>query len=129
MSVDNHFHLERCPFCKNNARIDTDYNEIKGKFLYTVICTNEDCECLLNKMKDTPEEAVDAWNKCVSVGEWIVLESDEESSLCECSICKEWHTFYSGEYLPSYCPSCGSKNEYKSKGSNSNENEDEYGQT
>lgn len=38
---------------------------------------------------------------------WVVLESSEDSSLCECFACKEWHTFYGGEYLPKRCPNCG----------------------
>ena len=38
---------------------------------------------------------------------WVVLESSEDSSLCECSACKEWHTFYGGEYSPKRCPECG----------------------
>ena len=38
---------------------------------------------------------------------WVVLESSEDSSLCECFACKEWHTFYGGEYLPKRCPECG----------------------
>jgi predicted RNA-binding Zn-ribbon protein involved in translation (DUF1610 family) len=38
---------------------------------------------------------------------WVIRDSDEDSSLCECSACKEWHTFYGGEYLPKRCPECG----------------------
>lgn len=41
-------------------------------------------------------------------GEWIVLNSNEDSIVCKCPICGEIFTFYNGEYLPNYCGDCGS---------------------
>ena len=40
-------------------------------------------------------------------GEWVVKDSSEESTLCECSKCHVWLTFYEGCYSPNFCPHCG----------------------
>lgn len=47
-------------------------------------------------------------------GEWIVKDSSEESTLCECSKCHVWLTFYEGCYSPNFCPACGSPMEGES---------------
>ena len=41
-------------------------------------------------------------------GHWIILSSNEDSTVCKCSVCGEDFVFYEGEYFPNYCGDCGS---------------------
>lgn len=41
-------------------------------------------------------------------GQWIILSSNEDSTVCKCSVCGEDFVFYEGEYFPNYCGDCGS---------------------
>ena len=41
-------------------------------------------------------------------GQWIILNSNEDSAVCKCSVCGEDFVFYEGEYFPNYCGDCGS---------------------
>lgn len=41
-------------------------------------------------------------------GHWIILSSNEDSTVCKCSVCGEEFVFYEGEYFPNYCGDCGS---------------------
>ena len=41
-------------------------------------------------------------------GQWIILNSNEDSAVCKCSVCGEDFVFYDGEFFPNYCGDCGS---------------------
>ena len=41
-------------------------------------------------------------------GQWIILNSNEDSAVCKCSVCGEDFIFYNGEFFPNYCGDCGS---------------------
>lgn len=40
-------------------------------------------------------------------GQWIILSSDKDRTVCKCPVCEEIFSFYSGEFATKYCGECG----------------------
>lgn len=55
--------LKPCPFCGSKAKLSPDWNPLRRRELYTVECTKEDCNALINHMELTPEMAIEKWNR------------------------------------------------------------------
>ena len=65
------------------------------------LCASELCSAIyvVTKALQEPER---------KKGHWIILSSNEDSTVCKCSVCGEDFVFYEGEYFPNYCGDCGS---------------------
>ena len=62
-SIDND-ELNNCPFCNRNPYIHHAINDIERQGLkWTIDCWNNDCKQILTKWYNTPNEAVNEWNK------------------------------------------------------------------
>ena len=106
--------LKPCPFCGGNANIIA-YPEFDPKRKVYVQC--EKCG-ISTRMKDTPKEAFEAWNRRVertakaeNLREEYNLDGRCFITYGDCNICGE-----QVEYPDKYCHECGAKLDWSDYG-------------
>ena len=86
---------------------------LKSKAENALINSNSHCDWLINDVKGT----INALSMAIEAlqeperkkGQWIILSSNEDSTVCKCSVCGEDFVFYNGEFFPNYCGNCGQR--------------------